>query len=62
METDSQRGKQAAAVFKAFTAGKPMREIVVDLEIDPARVRELYAEWNRDLYVPANELRVVPDE
>lgn len=42
---DSDAGRIAAAVFRLLDAGKNLREVVEELEIEPDRVRALYREW-----------------
>ncbi len=41
----AQDGPIAARVFKAFAAGHTLREIVIEHEVHPAVVRDLYAHW-----------------
>jgi hypothetical protein len=42
-------GRLAARVFHLFDTGRELREIVEELEIAPAMVRDLWHEWLVDL-------------
>jgi hypothetical protein len=42
-------GRVAARVFRLFDTGRELREIVEELELAPAIVRELWHEWLTDL-------------
>jgi hypothetical protein len=44
-----ERGLIAARLFRAFDAGVSLRAIVVQYEVDPSWVRQLYREWSQDL-------------
>jgi hypothetical protein len=45
----SDAGEMAARVFQALAEGRGLRYIVTRLRVDPAKVRELYSEWQLDL-------------
>jgi hypothetical protein len=42
-------GRIAARVFRMFDTGRELREVVEELEIPPAMVRDLWHEWLTDL-------------
>lgn len=44
-EATAVRGPTTADIFKAFSEGKDLRQIVMELRVPPHVVRELYAEW-----------------
>lgn len=45
----TQRGRIAAAVFRKFDQGEDIRDIVMQLEVEPRIVRSLYEDWLLDL-------------
>jgi hypothetical protein len=56
-------GREAAVVFRLLERNKSLREIVIQLQIPPHRVRALYREWKQSLDQgpPADALVDGPD-
>jgi hypothetical protein len=53
----NRQGEVAARVFEAFASGMGLRHIVMKLRVEPAKVRQLFAEWHLDLIAGERQRR-----